>query len=91
MFELTRRYDGVLVLETDGTSPPNHILWRFSILAQCDPMGTLEPWLCLIWTSNPHIVRWMNTYVDEEEGALEIVLSLDHRYNLIPHVLAALY
>ena len=69
--------------------PPNHRLWCFSMLPQYDPTGTLEPWLCLNGTSNPHIARWIILCVDKEDGAHEIVRALGHRYNLIPHVLNA--
>ena len=74
MFELIGRYDGVLQLEPEGTPPPpNHPLWHFSMLPQYDPMGTLEPWLCLNCTSNPHLVRWMNTHVNEDVRACEVI------------------
>ena len=75
MYELTGCYGGVLVLEPEGAPPPppNHRLWHFSMLPQYDPTGTLEHWLCLNRTSNPNLARWMALYVDEEDGAREIV------------------
>ena len=60
------------------------------MLPQYDPTGTLESWLCLNRTSNPHLVRWINTHMDEDVEALELVQSLGYRYNLTLRVLAAL-